>query len=217
MCLAIAPGTQRSNNLITRGWRQVAATPLRLFLFGAIVHMLVGAGIVIYSNKTGSLLNTYALFYGFCYGVLALPVFGFLMTWIPGRYSLSPVHYGRYNSIYLIFMVSLITIEYGSLFSDSWSEAGMLLLIPGWLIALQGLWGLHSWINSGVAVYSRALLMLLGLNIAMLVIVALRQSIDLSISETTPLISILLVWPLVLLVTVFLVLKAPDSGRKISI
>lgn len=217
MCLAIAPGTQCSNNLFTRIWRRVARTPLRLFSFAAIVHLLAGASILVYSNRTGVNVNVNTLLTGFSHGVLALPVFGFLMTWIPGRYSLSPVHYGRYNSVYLVFMISLLFIEYGSIFSDHFSEAGVLLLISGWLIALQGLWNMHSWMNTNVFTFSRALIMLLILNGGILIISAVGQGVDLPVAEIMSLSSLLLVWPAILVITAFLVIKAPGSGRKISI
>jgi hypothetical protein len=217
MCLAIAPNTQCSHNLFARVWRRVAATPLRLFSFGAIVHLLVGTTILIYSHITDTQINTNVLLSGFSYGVLALPVFGFLMTWLPRACSLSPVHYGRYNSVYLLIMISLIIIEYGSIYSHRWSDLGILLLIPGWLIAMQGLWNLHIWMSSSVKDFSRVLLMLLFLNYAILIFSILAQSIDFSMPAIMPLLSIFLIWPIVLLITVFLVIKAPYSGRKITI
>lgn len=217
MCLAIAANTQRSNTLFARIWRRVALTPLRLFSFGAIVHLLIGAGILIYSSITDAQINTHALLSGFAYAVLALPVFGFLMTWLPRNFSLSPVHYGRYNSVYLITMISLLMIEFGAIFSHRWVEFGMLLLIPGWLIALQGLWNLHAWMRSSVEIFSRTLLMLLFLNCTMLVFSLLGYSVDLPMLKLLALLSVLLIWPVVLIVTAFLVIKAPDSGRIISI
>lgn len=191
-------------------------TPLRLFSFGALFHLLIGAGIQLFSNITGTQINTHDLLFGFTYGLLALFVFGFLMTWLPKKYSLSPVHYGRYNSVYLFIMVSLIMIEYGSLFGQHWVKLGMWLLIPGWLIALQGLWNLHVWIKSSIESISLTLLILLFLNSAMVVISVLGKSANMLMPEMMSLISILLIWPLIMLVSIFLIIKAPRSGRVIA-
>lgn len=216
MCLAIGSSHQRSNHLLVKVWRQVALTPLRLFSFGALFHLFIGVGIQLYSNVTNTQINTNDLLFGFTYGLLALMVFGFLMTWLPKKYSLSPVHYGRYNSVYLFIMASLIMIEYGSLFSQSWVELGMWLLIPGWLIALQGLWNLHVWIRSDMEIISLTLLILLFFNGTMAVISVLFMSMNMLMPEMMPLISMLLVWPLILLVSTLLIIKAPRSGRVIA-
>ena len=83
MCLAIAPNTQRSNSLFARTWRQISSTPLRLFSFAAILHLLIGAGILTYSYVSGIHINTSYLLFGLAYAVIALLIFGFLMTWLP--------------------------------------------------------------------------------------------------------------------------------------
>ena len=217
MCLAIAPNTQPGNKLLARVWHQIALTPLRLFLFAASVHLLLGIGVLLYSDITNTQINTNALLSGFTFGVMALPAFGFLMTWLPRKCSLSPVHYGRYNSIYLLIMLSLIMIEAGSLFSQAWLDFGMMLLIPAWLLALQGLWNLHVWLSSSIKIISRILLMLLFLNSVMLVISVLGHNIEMPLSAVMPLLSLFVVWPIVMLVTLYLVMKATGSARIISI
>jgi len=223
MCLAIAPNTQRSNHLPARLWRKLAASPFRLYAFGAVLHGLIGLAILITATVTSLTVNSHALMSGFVYGVLALLVFGFLMSWIPGKYSLSPVHYGRYNSAYLFIMVSLFLLEASSVNHSSairayqLSEAGILLLIPGWLIVLQGLWDLHSWLRSNIALFSRALLLMLVVNATLLCLTGLDRMIPFPVSEIMPFISILLIWPIILAATLLLVIFAPKSGRKISL
>lgn len=217
MCLAFSTSAQCSNNLFARVWRRIASTPLRLFSFGVIIHLLIGSAILVYADASGVPINTNILMSGFVYGVLALPVLGFLMTWLPKKYALSPVHYGRYNSVYLIFMIALIMIEYGSLFSQSWAEVGVWLLLPGWLIALQGLRHLHLWISASVEIFSGTLLILLFLNAALLVFNAFGHSVDLSMLTIMPLLSMLLFWPMIWVVTVLFVIKTAYSNRVISI
>lgn len=216
MCLAIGSSHQCSNDPLSKAWRRVSLTPLRLFLFGVLLHLLIGIGIQLYSSYTSIRINTNDLLFGFTYGLLALTVFGYLMTWLPIKYSLSPVHYGRYNIVYLLIMASLIMIEYGSLFGQLWVELGMWLLIPAWLIALQGLWNMHVWISSDMEIVSMTLLILLFFNGGVLVISALGMSVRLLMPDTMSLLSMLLIWPLIVLVSTFLIIKAPHSGRVIA-
>ena len=108
-------------------------------------------------------------------------------------------------------------IEYGLLFAQPWVERGMWLLIAGWLIALQGLWNLHVWIKSDMEMVSLTLLILLFLNGVMAVISVLAKSTNMLMPEMMPLLSMLLIWPLILLVSIFLIIKAPRSARVIVI
>lgn len=217
MCLAIAPSSQSSNGLFARSWRHIAATPLKLLSFGAIIHLLIGAGIMIHSSHTGSQININPLMTGFTYGVVPLFVFGFLLTWLPRKYSLSPVHYGRYNIVYLFSMAALILLELASMFNDHWALAGILLLIPGWIITLQSLHDMHSWIKSNVQIFSRLLLILLLLNLAILLIRILEQNTTILVFDGTLLISMSIIWPLVLVLAALLVVKAPAKNRIISV
>jgi len=217
MCLAIAPNSQCSNSLFARVWRRLSSTPLHLFSFAALFHLMIGTGILIYSHLSGAQVNTIVLLFGLAYGVLALLIFGFLMTWLPGNYALSPVHYGRYSSVYLLMMISLLMLEVGSLFSFHWIQPAMILLVPAWLLALQGLWQLHTWMKSNAEHFTRILFMLILLNGALLVFSVLGYSIDLPIMEMAPYLSIFVVWPIILLVIVFFVKKTPVSGRIISV
>ena len=217
MCLAIAPNSKCSNNLFSRLWSHVAATPLKLLTFGAIVHLLIGTGIVIYSSSTGADINTNILLNGLTYGVVPLLVFGFLLSWLPRRFSLSPVHYGRYNSIYLFTMLSLLSLEFASIINNHWTLTGMLLLIPGWLIALQGLWEMHTWIKSNVQKISMLLLTLLTLVLATLIITILEHYVGTMPPHVTPVIILSLLWPPVFILSILLILKAPANSRIISL
>ncbi len=217
MCLAIAPNSQCSNSLFARVWRRLSSTPLRLFSFAAIFHLLIGAGILIYSHVSGAQINTFVLLFGLAYGVLALLVFGFLMTWLPRNYALSPVHYGRYSSVYLLMMISLLMLEMGSVSSFHWVQPGMWLLVPAWLLALQGLWQLHVWMKSNAEHFTRVLFILFLLNGALLVFAVPGYSIGLPMLELAPYLSIFVVWPITLLVIGFFVIKTPVSGRIVSV
>lgn len=217
MCLAIAANTQCSNSLFARAWRRMSSTPLRLFSFAALFHLLIGVGILTYSHVSATQINTFVLLFGLAFGVLALLIFGFLMTWLPRNFALSPVHYGRYSSVYLLMMISLLMLEMGSVSSLHWVQPAMWLLVPAWLLALQGLWQLHVWIKSGVEHITRVLFMLFLVNAALLVFGALGYSFDLPMLEMGPYLSIFVVWPITLLVTVFFVIKTPVSGRIVSV
>ena len=217
MCLAIAPNTQASNNLFSRSWSHIAATPLKLLSFGAIIHLLIGAGILIYSSKTGADINTNIFLIGFTYAVVPLLVFGFLLTWLPRRHSLSPVHYGRYNSIYLFTMLSLVLLEFASISNEHLALSGMLLLLPAWLIALQGLWEMHSWIKSNLQKISILLLTLLSLVLATLIITILERYTGILSLHTVPVITLSLLWPAIFILSILLIIKAPAKSRIISL
>jgi len=217
MCLAIAPKSQCSNSLFSRVWRRLSSTPLRLFSFAVIFHLLVGAGVLIYSHVSGAQINTFVLLFGLAYGVLALLAFGFLLTWLPRNYALSPVHYGRYSSVYLLMMMSLLMLEVASVSSLHWVQPAMWLLVPAWLLALQGLWQLHVWMKPGVEHFTRVLFILLLLNSALLVFGVFGYGFDLPLLEMVPYLSIFVVWPITLLVTAFFVIKTPVSGRVVSV
>ena len=158
MCLAIAPNSQCSNGLFARTWRQISSTPLRLFSFGAGLHLALNTGLVAYSIAIDVQLNVNAIINAFLYGIVALLVYGCLMTWLPKKYALSPVHHGRYNSVYLLMFIALLTLETGTLISDELVTAGIVLLIPGWIIAFQGIQNIHSWLQPQAQTVSRVIL-----------------------------------------------------------
>ena len=213
MCLAIAPNSQRSNSLVARSWRHIASTPLKLLSFAAVVHLLIGTAIIIYGSETGTDIDLKPLLSGFTYGVVPLVVFGFLLTWLPRKHSLSPAHHGRYNSVYLFMMTALFLLEFASISGisrsgESWALAGMLLLTPGWIIALQGLWDMHGWIRSKLQIFSQLLLTLLLINLVLLIITAL-------VIDVTTLIPVLITWPLIFFFSAVLIEKAPAKSRII--
>ena len=148
MCLAIAPDSQRSNSLFARNWRRLSSTPLRLFTFGAVFHLLSFAGILLAGNISHMPVNSHALAFAFAYGIAAFIIFGFIMSLLPKSYAVSPVRYGRYNSIYLFMSVALLLLEAGALLGEAMIIAGLVLMIPAWLITLQGLRNMHDWLPS---------------------------------------------------------------------
>ena len=226
MCLAIAPNRKLSNGVTSRMWRAVSSTPLRLLSFCALIHSLVLGGLLMHNMAAGSLVNMHVYMFGLTYGILALLAFGYILNWIPRKYSLSPVHFGRYNLIYLFMMIALGILEIGiffssifsSIFSSNWILAGMLLFIPAWLVALQSLWNLHTWINSDAQQPSKILMLLLSLNFINLSLSLLGQIFSASMLTTLATSSsALLVWPLLVVAALILILTAPAKGRVISL
>jgi len=113
-----------NNSILNRLWRIVSSTQLRLFSFCAFIHSLVLGGLYIHNTATGAHINLHAYLFGFTYGILALLAYGILLTWFPKNFSLSPVHYGRYNVIYRLMMIGLGSLEVGIFFSNNWMLAG---------------------------------------------------------------------------------------------
>lgn len=218
MCLAIASNRKLSNGFISRLWRAVSSTPLRLLSFCAFFHSLVLGGLFIHNVAIGSLIDMHAYMFGLTYGILALLAFGYLLSWIPKKYSLSPVHYGRYNVIYLLMMIALGILEIGIFFSSNWILAGMLLFIPAWLVALQSLWNLHIWINADAQQPSKILMLLLSINFINLSLSLIGQFFSASMLTTLATsTSTLLLWPLLVAAAFLLLLTAPAKGRVISL
>lgn len=217
MCLAIASNQQCSNGIINRAWRIISLTPLRLFSFCALIHFLILGSLFIHNATTGAYINKHAYAYGLTYGIVALLAFGYLLTWLPKKYSLPPIHYGLYSAIYLFMMIGLGFLEAGILASNKLVLAGMLLLIPGWLMTFQCLWNIHIWINSSAQQISRVLIFLLSLNFINLSLSVLGEYISasklttLAISSST-----LLIWPLLIAAALTLLFNAPAKGRVIS-
>ena len=218
MCLAIAPNRQCNNGLFARTWRQISSTPLRLFSFGAGLHLALIAGLVAYSVVMDAQLDVNALINAFLYGIVALVVYGCLMTWLPKKYALSPVHHGRYNSVYLLMFIALLTLETGALISDELVTAGLILLVPGWIIAFQGMQDIHSWIQSQAQTVSRVILILLSIILASLLL-----SIVVSLSDNhqylaTTLASVNVISWLIIIVSLKVLLsKAPEKVRVITV
>jgi hypothetical protein len=218
MCLAIAPNSQCSNGLFARTWRQISSTPLRLFSFGAGLHLALNTGLVAYSVVIDVQLNVNAIINAFLYGIVALLVYGCLMTWIPKKYALSPVHHGRYNSVYLLMFIALLTLETGALISDELVTAGIVLLIPGWIIAFQGIQNIHSWIQTQAQTVSRAILFLL-----LVILTCLLLSIVVSTSDNYQHLAITLAsinvisWLMIMFALKVLLSKAPEKVRVITV
>jgi hypothetical protein len=164
MCLAIAPNQKLNNGYFNRIWRIVSSTPLRLFSFCAFIHSLILGGLFVHNTTASAHIDLHVYISGFTYGILALVAYGYLLTWLPKKYSLTPIHYGQYTVICLFVMIGLVTLEIGIFFSNNWILAGMLLLIPAWLFSIQCLKDMHTWLNSDTQQISRVLVFLLLLN-----------------------------------------------------
>jgi hypothetical protein len=217
MCLAIAPDQKLNNGLFSRSWRIVSSTPLRLFWFCAFIHSLVLGALFVNNISAGVHIDSHAFTFGFSYGILALLVFGYLLAWLPKKYSLSPIHYGRYNAIYLLMMLGLGTLEAGIFFSNNLVIAGMLLFIPTWLIAIKSLSDIHIWLNRDAQNISRILMLILAINFISLALSILAWFYSLSepgILATS--FSIFFIWPSLVIAALVLLLNAPADGRIIS-
>jgi len=217
MCLAIAPRSKSNTGWFSKIWSRIAATPLRLFLFAAILHLLIIAVLLMYVFHNGLSLKMDSLLTGFSYGVLALPVAGFLMTLLPARYGLSPVYYPRYNFIYLVFMLALALIEIGSLFNVWLAEAGLWLLIIGWLIMLPVLWALHGWLPERVQAISRSLMVSLFINGFLLLLNVTGLIANWHMLMMLPWLTLVMIWPLAVTAVLLLMVKAPQKTRVVQV
>lgn len=218
MCLAIAPDNRSNNGIIARVWRLVSSSPFRLLGVCALVHSLVLGGLLLYDITAAGDTNVAAYLFGLTYGIFSLLAFGYILTLLPQKYSLSPVHYGRYNTIYLFMMTGLGVLEAGIFFDSHWIFTGMLLLVPAWLIALQSVKHLHTWMNSAVHQLGQALRLLLSLNFITLGLSLTGQFYSAGILVILALsFSIFLVWPLLIGVSLALVYSSPAKGRAVSL
>lgn len=77
-----------------------------------------------YFNRIWRIVSSTPLrLFSFCVFIHS-PVLGYLLTWLPKKYSLTPIHYGQYNVIYLFVMIGLGALEVGIFFSNNWVLAG---------------------------------------------------------------------------------------------
>ena len=218
MCLAVAPNRQCNNGFLSRVWRRISSTPLRLLSFCALVHSLILLSLFAYTTATALPIDTSAYTFALAYGIVALLAFGCLLTWLPGKYSLSPVHYARYNAIYLFMMAGLTLVAVGILLGNNWLFGGMLLFIPAWLIAVQTLWQAHTWLNTSAQSVSRVLILLLCANFLGLGLSIAGQVFDAyTLARLASSTSLLLVWPVLSLAAVILLWIAPARRRVISL
>lgn len=218
MCLAIAPYKNSSSGIFSRLWRTVSLSPLRLLSFCALIHSVLLGGLLIDDITTAAVINIHAYMFVLSFGLLAPLAFGYLLTSLPGKYSLSPVHYGRYNTMYLFMMCGLGIFEAGLFFGNHWIFVGELLLIPAWLIGLQSMWNLHNWANSEAQQFSRPVMLLLLFHFICLCLSFLGQIYHVSTLTALAISSsIFLVWPVLFVAVLVLVLKAPAKGRIISL
>jgi hypothetical protein len=114
-------------------------------------------------------------------------------------------------------MTGMVALEVGIFFSNNWILAGMLLLVPAWLFAIQCLKDMHHWLNSNTQQTSRVLLFLLLFNFSTLglsILAWLYGSSDLATLATSS--SIFFSWPSIIVTALVLFLNAPAKGRVIS-
>jgi hypothetical protein len=124
MCLAMAPDQKSNNGYFNRIWRIVSSTPSRLFSCCAFIHALVLGGLFVHNTAASAHIDLHVYIFGFTFGILALVAYGHLLTWLPKKYSHTPVHYGQYTVIYLFVMTGLGALEIGIFFSNNWIMAG---------------------------------------------------------------------------------------------
>ena len=115
-------------------------------------------------------------------------------------------------------MSGMILIEIGLFLGSGWMVAGMLLLVPGWLIALQSLRHVHGWMSRNTQRTSRILMLLLATHFVCLGLSVFGQLFAATALLQTPaLLSMLVLWPGVFGVSLALLLTAPANGRVISL
>ncbi len=146
MCLAIAPEKVKNNGFFSRLWRPVSRTPVRLLGFAAGLHSLILLALFLYLPDTSE--TSYGLLFAGIYGVPALASFGYLLQRFPHWASRSPVHYVRYNSIYLMAMSALLLLEAGLFSGTAWLIAGSAMLTLTWLYGTHTLRLIAFWAHN---------------------------------------------------------------------
>lgn len=199
MCLAIAPEPCSRKGPLGRTWRRLAQSPMRLYLTGGLFHLSVLLPLWIAGRlpaAEGLPLLTY--------GVIALPVLGYLVAELPRRYSLSPVHYARYTGAFGIMMLALGLLEAAAFVGGGGLTLVGLSLMPlAWWIILQGLRDLRPWIPERAQAETRWLSRGLFALFALLVIsVAFDWLGDMELTVPMALVSLFLLWPSVLVLGV---------------
>lgn len=158
MCLAITPGKVENNSLLTRLWQPVARTPVRLLGFAAGFHAITLLAILRFL-PANDIAFSLTGFIGL-YGIVTLAIFGYLLQQFPAWAERSPVHYMRYNSIYLMGQSALILLEISIYSGTNWLLAGGVLLIATWLFCIHSLKQIAFWANSRQACLHRIIIML---------------------------------------------------------
>lgn len=145
MCLAIAPVNRERPGRVQRWWRPLASSPLRLLAFGAVLHILVIAGLGAGGRLPGG-SGAPGLSFILSYGIAGPVLLGFLLTWLPARFRREPVHYATYTTIWFLLLTGLALLEAGWWLGRGWHVAGALLLLLAWVLALRALHWTVLWV-----------------------------------------------------------------------
>ena len=109
-------------------------------------------------------------------------------------------------------------LETGALISDELVTAGMALLVPGWIIAFQGIQNIHIWIQPQALTASRVILFLL-----LAILTSLLLSFVVSMSDNYHYLAITLAsvnvisWLMIIAALKALLSKAPEMVRVITV
>ncbi len=147
MCFAIAPEKQEPEGRLTRYWKRVAHSPLRLLSLGAIIHgvviifLITSAGLEPVARK-GPVIEFMALF-----GLVGSVLFGALLTWLPNWFNRSPVEYAWYALSNFLMLVGLVLLAAGLHATSAWAVGGAASYLLAWLLLLRALWWTAVWVR----------------------------------------------------------------------
>jgi len=136
VCLAISANSGQRSGPIGQAWGRISHNPFRLFVFAAVSHGIVIAGMA----KTGIAADGLALSFLILIGLVPLPLLGYALSRMPRWLVQSPVHYGWYFGVFLLVMLALSMLEAGILLGVGWWFGGLLLLALAWVLGIHPLW-----------------------------------------------------------------------------
>jgi hypothetical protein len=158
MCLAMNHDAEVPQGAVGRAWRWLSADPFRLMLSLALLHLplLILAGLADGGDPVVLL--------GATYGVVAMPLLGYLMTAFPRWFGVSTVHHVAYFSTFLLAFTGLVAVEMHA------QLTGLLLLAAAWMLALRTLHTRIRWVGEKRHPLARPLLWTLGIGLPTLLL-----------------------------------------------
>jgi len=146
MCIAIPP-PGASNSRHSTIWRILSGNPLRLLSFAAVTQLVlflmffVSTGeCTVLADLPVEMVHAVSVIYGVGGLLLLAVVLFYFPQWLAG----GAFHYARYTSVFTLMLLGF-PIFYVALFFGRRGMAmgGWLLVMLGWLVALQGVWNLY--------------------------------------------------------------------------
>jgi hypothetical protein len=146
MCLAtICRVDNKPKGFWGRLWQWFSHSPLRLLTLSSAIHGALLSILLLLGAMTNHLQW---LAFAIVFGIISLPLAGYLLTKFPEWFRRSGLHYGWSFATFLTGFSALLLIEIGLVTQGSgWLITGTLLLLTAWSIALRGLWWVYKWVS----------------------------------------------------------------------